>query len=330
MTSRWDQWLDLQSEEPLDPGTAMIDPHHHLWDRGGHRYLPAEFRQDAGSHPIIATVYVECLSHYRSHGPEHLRPVGETEFVAQLTAKRGRAPGPDICAGIIGFADLSLGRSVADVLDAHESVGQGRFKGIRYVTAWDPDSGVPRSYPTAPGMLGAAAVQASVTELASRQLSLDLWVYFHQLKEVAALATACDDLPIVVNHCGGPIGIGPYLERRAEVLRQWTANIQCLRPCKHVAIKFGGLTMKLAGYAWRERPMPPSSDELAGAWKPYFDVCLDTFGPERLMFESNFPVDRTGCSYTSLWNAFTILASNCSLDERRAMFLSTARRIYRL
>jgi predicted TIM-barrel fold metal-dependent hydrolase len=259
-----------------------------------------------------------------------LRPAGETEFVAQLTAQRGPASGPDIGAGIVGFADLGLGRSVAEVLDAHETVGQRRFKGVRYVAAWDPDPGVSGAYPTRPGMLGAAAVQAAVGELAARQLSLDLWVYFHQLKEVAALAAACDDLPIVVNHCGGPIGVQAYANRRAEVLQEWTAGIRSLGPYEHVAMKFGGMAMKLAGFGWRERPAPPSAEELAGAWRPYFDVCMDTFGPERLMFESNFPVDRTGCSYTTLWNAFTILASSASLDERRALFSNTARRVYRL
>ena len=330
MASRWDQWLDLRIEEPLDPGTAIIDPHHHLWDRGGHRYLPPQFRRDASAHRISATVYVECLSHYRCTGPEHLRPVGETEFVAQLTAERSLAVGPDICAGIIGYADLALGGSVAEVLDAHESVGQRRFKGIRYVTAWDPDPGIPSAYPTRPGMLDAAAVRTGVVELASRHLSLDLWVYFHQLKEVAAFGAACDGLPIVVNHSGGPIGIQAYANQRSEVLRQWTAGIRSLKPYEHIAIKFGGMAMKLGGFAWRDRPIPPSSEELAGAWKPYFDVCLDTFGPERFMFESNFPVDRTGSSYTTLWNAFTILAAGASLDERHALFSDTARRIYRL
>ncbi len=327
--SRWEQWLDLGHEAPLDPQMPVIDPHHHLWDRGGHTYLGPQFAADASGHNVVATVYVECLSHYRSRGPEYLRPVGETEFVAQSRLARVDAA-IGLCAGIVGHADLSMGQAVDEVLDAHEMAGEGRFKGVRYVTAWDADPAIHRAYPTHSAMLRTAAVQAGAKALAARRWTLDVWLYFHQLADVTALAAACPGLSIVVDHCGGPIGIQRYASRRADVFREWNTALLGLRPFGNVAIKLGGLAMALAGFGWHRLPRPPSSLELAAAWRPYFETCLEIFGPDRCMFESNFPVDRAGCSYTTLWNAFKTLAADLPAPERRALLAATASRIYRL
>ena len=326
---RWEDWLALRQEAALDPDVAIVDPHHHVWDRGGHTYLPAQFLADAGGgHKLVSTVYVECQSRYRSTGPEHLRPVGETEYVVSMLAQSAPASGTRLCAGMLAYADLSLGDAVDEVLDAHALAAQGRFKGVRYATAWDADPAIHRAYPTRAGMLREAPVQAGARRLAARGLSVDLWLYFHQLEDAAVLARACPDLPIIINHCGGPLGIGPYAGRRDEVFARWRAAIQIFQTLDNVALKFGGLAMGAAGFAWRAQPVPPASEELARAWQPYFDVCVDTFGPRRCMFESNFPVDRTGCTYTSLWNAFKRLVSPLAQSERQAMLSATARRVY--
>jgi len=327
---RWDDWLNLSKEAPLDAHTPIFDPHHHLWDRGGHTYLPDQFNADAKGHALLATVYVECRSRYWTHGPEHLRPVGEIQYVAELVTDRTGPTHTSLCAGIVGFADLSLGDDVEAVLQAHEETGQGRFKGIRYATAWDADPAIHAAYPSHAGILRETKVQAGARRLAERGLSLDTWVYFRQLDDVVALARACPDLVIVVDHCGGPLGIGPYAERRQEVFAEWRSAMEAFKPLNNVFMKFGGLAMPIAGFAWRKRPEPPTSQTLAEAWRPYFEVCLDVFGPARCMFESNFPVDRTGCSYTSLWNAFKTLAQNLSPDERQSLLRGTAQRVYRL
>ncbi len=323
---RWDAWLSLRQEPVLDPETPIVDPHHHLWDRGGHTYLPAQFAQDVAGHKLLASLYVECLSHYYAGGLESLRPAGETAYVATLV----QAADTGIAAGILAYADLSLGDAVEAVLDAHTAVAAGRLRGVRYSTAWDADPAIHASYPTRPGMLLEASVQAGARKLALHGLVLDVWVYFHQLGDVAALADACPGLTIVVDHAGGPVGIGGYAGRRDEVFTHWRTALQALGSLPNVRLKFGGLAMPLSGFAWRKREQPPSSEALARAWHPYFEACLEIFGPERCMFESNFPVDRSGCTYTSLWNAFKRRAAPMAPTERQALLSATALKVYRL
>jgi L-fuconolactonase len=323
---RWEDWLALRQEPVLDPETPIVDPHHHLWDRGGHTYLPAQFAQDAAGHNLLASLYVECLSHYDDGGPESLRPAGETAYVAALV----QAVDTGIAAGILAYADLSLGHAVDAVLDAHTAVADGRLRGVRYTTAWDGDPAIHASYPTRPGMLLEASVQAGADRLAPHGLVLDVWVYFHQLGDVAALARACPELTIVVDHAGGPIGMGGYAERRHAVFTQWRSALQVLGSLPNVRLKFGGLAMPLSGFAWRKLEQPPSSEALARAWHPYFETCLEIFGPERCMFESNFPVDRSGCTYASLWNAFKRLAAPLAPIERQALLSANALKVYRL
>lgn len=323
--SRWNAWLALQPEIAIEPELPIVDAHHHLWDRGGHRYLVPEFAAEAGGHRVEASVYVECLSNYDESATPALRPVGETAFVASLPEWGAR-----IAAGIVAAADLSLGEGVSHVLDAHERAGGAAFKGVRYVTAFDSSPDVRGMYPTRLGMLRERAVQRGAAMLADRGHTLDVWLYFHQLDDVVELAIACPGLVIVVDHCGGPIGIGPYAANRAEVFLQWREAIAAVSRCPNVVMKFGGLAMTLAGFGWRSQSTPPDSRALEAAWRPYFQECIERFGPQRCMFESNFPVDRTGCTYVGLWNAFKKLSSGLDAESRAALFGGTARRVYRL
>lgn len=335
---RWETWLQLGHEEPLEPGTPIVDPHHHLWDRGGHTYLAPQFAQDVAGHRLLASVYVECLWQYSQDGPQHLRPAGETAAVARLAQAHadgdqdgnGGAGEPAIAAGIVAYADLSLGDAADAVLDAHAAVADGRLRGVRYCTAIDADPTIHASYPAHPGMLRESRVQAGARRLALRGLSLDVWVYFHQLGDVAALARACPGLTIVVDHAGGVVGIGRHADRRDEVFASWREGLRTLGAMPNVVLKFGGLAMPLAGFGWRHLPQPPASDLLADAWRPYFETCLEVFGPGRCMFESNFPVDRSACTYTGLWNAFKRLAAPLTPGERSALLSGNAQRVYRI
>lgn len=329
---RWEQWLALCQEAALAPDVPIVDPHHHLWDRGGHTYLPEQLAAEAraSGHHLLSSVYVECLSQYLDSGPEHLQPVGETAYVSAIAEAARASGGGDIAAGLVAFADLSLGDAVDEVLDAHALHSRGRLRGIRYCTAHDSDPAIHSAYPTRPGMLREAAVQAGAARLARRGLSLDVWAYFHQLDEVLALARACPGLSIVLDHAGGPIGMGPYAEQRQQVFQRWRQGLQALGRQPNVVLKFGGLAMPLAGFEWRKRPQPPDSQTLAAAWQPFWEVCLEAFGPQRCMFESNFPVDRSGCSYTALWNAFKRLAAPLSPAERQQVLAATAQRVYRV
>jgi L-fuconolactonase len=329
---RWEQWLALCQEQALDADTPIVDPHHHLWDRGGHTYLPEQFAAQAraSGHNLVSSVYVECLSQYLDSGPDLLRPVGETAYVAGLAPPASGTGKAAIAAGIVAYADLSLAQAVDEVLDAHALAGRGRLRGIRYSTAHDNDPAIHGAYPTRAGMLREIAVQAGAQRLARRGLSLDVWVYFHQLDDVRMLARACPDLTIVVDHAGGPIGLGPYAGQRAEVFEQWRLALQALGALENVVLKFGGLAMPLAGFEWRKLPQPPDSMGLAAAWQPYWETCLDVFGPQRCMFESNFPVDRSGCTYTALWNAFKRLAAPLAVAERQMVLAGTAQKVYRI
>ena len=327
-------WLAATTEEPIDPGRPLCDPHHHLWDGREFafyrdpRYLLDELLADTGSgHNIVSTVYIECRSMYRASGPEALRPVGETEFVNGVAAMSasGQYGATRACAGIVGFADLMLGDAVRPVLEAHLGAGGGRFRGIRHSASWDPSDGVRNSLSNPPEHLyRQPEFRHGFAHLGALGLSFELWLYHPQLPDAVELARAFPDTPMILNHFGGPLGIGPYAGKREEIFPQWQANITELAKCENVYAKLGGLQMDINGFGWHERPEPPSSAALAQATAPYHEFCIEQLGVERCMFESNFPVDSLSCSYNVLWNSFKRIAAGCSEDEKRNLFHDTA------
>jgi len=329
-----EDWLAQRKEEVLDPARPIVDPHHHLWDRGAQRYLIEEMVADiASGHNIIATVYVEARSMYRAGGPEALRPVGEVEFVngvAAMSASGGYGSAA-ICAGIVGHANLLLGDGARAVLEAEIAAGGGRFRGIRHSSAWHADAEVAGMYATRPkGLLLDATFRKGFACLKPLGLSFDAWLFQPQIGELADLARAFPDTKIVLDHCGGPIGIGSYANRREEIFPMWKASIQAIAKCPNVVVKLGGLAMRLLGYDFHERAMPPSSEEAAAAWRPYIETCIEAFGPDRAMFESNFPPDKGQCSYQVIFNAFKRIAVQYSEAEKTALFSKTATDVYRL
>lgn len=326
-------WLALHQEPIIDPAQPIIDPHHHLWNAPRERYLLDELEADcARGHNIIATIFAECTEGYLTTGPEHLRSAGETAFAAQIGQEADARNIPHgICAGIISYADLRQGAAVEEVLDAHLKAGAGRFRGIRQSTAWDRNEAVRTTIRTPPeGVLREPVFREGFAVLTRMGLTFDSWVYHPQLSDVADLARAFPGANIILDHVGGPIGIGPYAGMRDEVLRVWEKGIRDIASCQNVTVKLGGLGMRLGGFGFHELPRPPSSDDLAAAWKPYVETCIDAFGPARCMFESNFPVDEISCGYDVLWNAFKRLAAGGSADEKDDLFWRTASRVYRI
>jgi L-fuconolactonase len=329
-----EKWLSLVLEEALDPDLPIVDPHHHLWDRPDSRYVAEDFLLDTASgHNIVQSVFIECMSMYRSTGVEALKPVGETEYVRELAAKSDAAsPGQtNIASGIVGFADLTLGDAVEPVLAAHIAAGGGRFRGIRHASGWDASDEVRNSHthPSA-GLLSDEHFRQGFACLNQHGLSFDAWLYHPQLSELTALACAFPDTTIILDHIGGPLGIGPYAGKRGSIFEQWQSDIAELAHCQNVYVKLGGLAMKICGFGWHTREKPPTSEQLASASAPYYHYCIEQFGVERCMFESNFPVDKLSCSYGVLWNTFKRVAAGCSTDERTALFHDTAVRVYRL
>jgi L-fuconolactonase len=330
-----EDWLALRQEAILEPDLPIVDPHHHLVDRANTgRYLLPELLADTGSgHNITATVYLEWLSMYRTGGSIDMRPVGEVDFangVAAMAAS-GLYGNTRVCAGIVGCADLMLGARVEPVLEAMIAAGGGRFRGIRYISASHPDEAARGSSINRPaGLLMNDKVREGFARLHPLGLSFDAWMYHTQLGELADLARAFPDTPIVLDHVGGPIGLGPYAGRRNEVFAAWRASIGELARCSNVHIKLGGLGMRLFGFDAQSGTLPPSSEELARLWRPYIETCIEAVGPSRAMFESNFPVDKGSGSYHVFWNAFKHLAAGCSASEKAALFSGTATRFYRL
>jgi len=329
-----EDWLALHTEEVIDPARPIIDPHHHLWDRGGVRYLIDEMSDDVSSgHNIVATVYVESRSMYRASGPEAFRPVGEIEFVNGAAAMAAsEAYGKTLIAhGIVGHVNLLLGDGAKAVLEAEIAAGNGRFRGIRHSSAWDADRNVAHMYADRPkSLLLDPTFRKGFAYLAPLGLSFDAWLFYPQLGEFTDLARAFPDTKICLDHCGGVLGIGNYAGRRDEIFKTWKASILEAAKCKNVSVKLGGLAMVLPGFGFHEWPKPPNSEQAAAAWKPYIETCIEAFGPERCMFESNFPPDKGQASYQVIFNAFKRLSADASESEKSALFYKTAKDFYRL
>lgn len=345
----------FQAEPILEPDLPIVDPHHHLWVRpvaavveaappshafervvrGVPRYLLDELIADTrgAGHNVIATVFVECGAMYRNYGPEEFRGVGETEFVNGVAAMSASGLfGPiRACAGIVSRADLMLGDRVAEVLEAHVAAGNGRFRGIRNSASFDEDPkvlGPLARYPA--GLYRDATFRQGFRHLGKMGLSFDAWMLEPQLPDLIDLARAFPDTTIVLDHVGTPLGIASYEGRRNERFDIWRDNIRALAKSQNVNVKLGGLAMPFCNFPSFMSDPPASSAQLAEEWRPYVETCIEAFGPDRCMFESNFPVDIGSCTYAVLWNALKRIAAGCSPTEKTAMFSGTAGRVYRL
>lgn len=325
-------WLGQVAEAPIAPALPIIDAHHHLWDRPGNRYLAGDLLMDIAEsgHNIIGTVYVQAFEAYRRDGPEEMAPVGETEF-ALACGSEAASEDANLCAGIVGFADLTRGVAARAVLEAHMQAGGGRFRGIRQITAWDPDQTIANpTYGVPSGMLGETAFREGFACLAPLGLSFDAWLYHPQIPDVVDLAQSFPDTTIVLNHAGGPLGINAYADARKAVFAAWRVAMAELAACPNVFVKLGGLAMRLNGLGLHDREQPPTSEEMAAAIAPFVLAAIDLFGVERCLFESNFPVDKGSCSYGVFWNACKRLTAEFSESEQQALFRGTAETVYRL
>jgi len=324
-------WLARVREDVLEPDLPIVDAHHHLWTRPSGRYLLDELRADLGAgHNVRATVFIQCGYAFRTDGPPELRPVGETETVAAVAAEATAAGLPGVCAGIVGYCDFRLGERVEAVLEAHVQAGAGRFRGIRQSAGWDPAILTQTSAPAPAGLLADPAFRAGLARLRKFGLTYESSLYHPQLPELAALARALPDQPILANHCGGLIRIGPHADDPAATFAAWRDGLRELAKCPNVVLKLGGMAMTIRGLNFQDGVLPPSSGELANAWRPIMETCIEVFGADRCMFESNFPVDKGMCSYVAVWNAFKRVAAACSDDEKASLFHGTAARFYRL
>ncbi len=339
------------TEDILEPDLPMIDPHHHLWDlrpllpafpEPRHGFLEAiagaaYYTFDAlyadthSGHKIVGTVFMECGAFYDASRDKAMKPVGEVEFVNGVAAQgaSGLYGNYRPCAGIVGHADLTLGDAVKPVVEALIAAGNGRFRGIRHAAAWDADPevlGPPFHAPQ--GLYGSDAFREGFAAYGEYGLTFDAWLLEPQLSDVLDLARAFPDQTIVLDHCGTPLNIASYRGKLTANFERWKDNIANIAECPNVSVKLGGLGMAFCGMPEKGPDHGCGSQELAEQWGPYIETCIEAFGPQRAMFESNYPVDRWGASYPVLWNSFKRLASGASAEEKHALFAGTAARTY--
>ena len=327
-------WLAKRPpEKAIEPDLPIIDPHHHLWDapHRGRYFLPELMADIGGGHNIVSTVFLECQAMFRAGGPEEMKPVGEVEFVngtAAMSAS-GQYGKTRICEAIIGWVDLMLGSRVRAVLEAEIAVAGGRFRGVRYGTSYDEGVAgkfVSRTMPQ--HRLLDPKFREGFAELGKLGLTFDSWHFHPQLPDLLDLARAFPGTTIIVDHVGGHLGVGQYAGKQAETIPAWKKSMQELAKCPNVNVKLGGLGMTSFGFDFHFGDAPPASRELAQTWKPYVETCIELFGPDRCMFESNFPPDKQSCGYTELWNAFKHITSGASAAEKTALYSGTAARVY--
>ncbi|MBA3070406.1 MAG: amidohydrolase family protein [Hyphomonas sp.] len=324
-------WLSQVREAVVDPAREIVDPHHHLWPKPHLSYDLEELWADTqDGHKVVQTVFMECGAAYRTDGPEHLKPVGETEFVTAAAERAAKAPEKAQIAGIIAHADLRRA-DLDTTLDAHAAAAKGRFRGIRHAGSFDADSSallIPGRGPA--GLYADPDFRRGVARLGERGLTYDTWMYHHQLPDYAALAAAVPGTTMILDHFGTPLGVGQYAGKRAEIFAKWKDDIAAVAANRNVHAKIGGLAMPDNGFGWNGRDKPPTSDEFVEAQAPWYHHTIKVFGPERCMFESNFPVDRLSLSYRTLWNGLKKIAKAYPEAAQAAMFSGTARKVYKL
>ena len=330
------EWLAKTQEETLEPEIPICDPHHHFWVARPEpvhyqQYLLPELSSDVGSgHNVKSTVFIEVRCEYRTDGPDEMKPVGEVEYIQTIAdAAAAGSQGPTkAAAAIIGHADLKLGDGVRPVLEAMQAASPNRFRGVRHSVGYDESPELANR--DIKGALGTDGYRAGAKVLASMGLVLENSLYYHQLSELADFARAVPELPIVLNHIGGLVRVGPYANRDEEVMPEWRKGVEEVSKCPNIIMKLGGVGQLRYGYYWHDRETAIGSEELAQELGPLMEHCIQQFGPDRCMFESNFPVDKISYSYNVIYNAFKRLSKGYSPTERTAMFHDTAARVYNI
>ncbi|MEE3279175.1 MAG: amidohydrolase family protein [Pseudomonadota bacterium] len=328
-----EEWLASVIEDIVDPDRPIIDTHHHLWKTASlwGTYELTDLWADTGSgHNVEKTVFIDCRSEYRTRGPSHLKPVGETEYVVKAAADSRKDANRATIAGIVAHADMTLGPLVEEVLVAHEQAGEGLFRGIRHAGPSDDTGTLTNAGGRRTCPYGREDFREGVRTLGRMGYSYDTWHFFHQNQDYLALARAVPDTTMILDHFGTPLGVGAYAGRADEIFEIWKKDITEIAACPNVHAKLGGLAMPDNGFGWDRNDHPPSSDEFQEAQRRYYLHAIECFGPDRCMFESNFPVDRLSISYQVLWNGMKKIVADFSDDEKHALFYGTASRIYRV
>ena len=305
----------------LDPDLLIRDSHHHLVNDESHRYTIEDLRADVAlGHRVVGTIYVEWTP-----GREAAAPADGGAADVAVTASIIDTDPDGLVEAIVGYADLA-GENLTEVLEAHIGAGKGRFRGVRNMTAWDPefDLGAP------PGRLLEPQFRRGLALLSGMELTFDAFLLSSQLAELLEVARELDGLTIVLNHFGGPVRMPRHALDASEMRAEWRARMSELAACPNVFVKLGGIGMSLYGASYQTDGVRPFDEVIADVWSDDIRSVIDTFGPDRCMFESNFPADRGLCDYATLWNAFKLMTAEYSVSERADLFANSAGRAYSL
>jgi L-fuconolactonase len=324
-------------DEPiLDPDLPIIDAHHHLFDLPNNRYMVDDFLADVNAgHRILASIYCETQAFSRTDGPEWMRPIGEVEFangVGAMTAT-GSYGACQVCAGIIGHANLTFGSKIAELLDRCLEAAPDRFRGVRHVTIDYPDDRPFKyvmTYKPPAGVMDTEGFPLGLAEVEKRGLTFDAGIFDPSLPKLAAMVDRFPGLTFVLNHMGIAVGVDMDAGEKAEVFGRWSAGLKELAKRPNVFCKVGGLGMPNWGFGFELRENPVGYLEMADAWRPYVETAIEAFGADRCMMESNFPPDGRSGGYVPVWNAYKHILRAYSADEKTALFHRTAARVYRL
>src|SRR5688572_20999090 len=223
-------WTKQRQEPALEPELPILDPHQGAWDDARGRYLIHELAEDGDTgHNILATVFIEATSMYRADGPEEMKPVGEVEFANGLAAMSasGAYGKTRQFAGIVGYADLTLGERVEPVLEAMTAAGNGRFRGIRHGVVWDTGDAWKYNRRKVPRYLMLDPMfRKGFARLQALGHSFEAWIFHPQLSDLADLMRAFPESKVVLDHVGGLLGIAPHDGDRDEVFKTWRASIR--------------------------------------------------------------------------------------------------------
>jgi predicted TIM-barrel fold metal-dependent hydrolase len=278
---------------------------------------------------------VEASAFHRADGPEVLRPLGEIEFANGVGAAcaSGRYGDVRVCAAIVGYADLRQGDQIGWLFDRAMAAAPDRFRGIRQITMEHP-SDAPFQYfftgrpPEA--VFQHPEFRKGFRQLANRGLTYDATGFHLQLPDIASLADAFPDTPIIINHMTVAMGLEMDGTQRQELFKDWRDGLRETAQRPNVFCKIGGLGMPIWGFGFNERSDAVGYLELAETWRPFVETAIGIFGPERCMLESNFPPDGQSCGYVPTWNALKHIVFGFSKAEKADLFHRTAARVYRM
>jgi predicted TIM-barrel fold metal-dependent hydrolase len=336
-----DRWLATTPEEPLDPELEIVDPHHHFWVNEWGAYGVSDYLDDIAGNNVVASMFVECGTNYQpdvrydESAEQGVEPgsnsVRETEYVSNIVRTNTHLRSSGLCSGVVAFANFMEGPDrLRRSIDSHIDAAQNLLKGLRQSSAWDPAIGELAYRFPPPGLLSQERFRSAFEVLKSYDLTFDAWVYFHQIPEVIDLAKDFPDVKIVINHTGGIIGINQYAAYPRQVFDLWQNYITDAGRQPNLHIKIGGLGMPSMGATFHLSESAPTSIQLAEWFQPFVSSCISKFGPERCMFESNFPVDRQYAGFTNIWNAFKICTRNLAYREKIKLFSETSKKVYNL